>query len=242
MYTPAYQTYSYRGQLHQVSITYCTMQRYPGQIYPPLIKPTATEANYTRSVSHIAQCRHTHSRHTPHLSNWELQRPTTPGQYHILHNADISRADITPPLIEPRATEADNTKLVSHIRQCRHNINMCNNADIPDRKSYIFWYRMIWVMLLHTQNTSIMQDPQRRQTPLRNRDNRWTTGKWHKSCTQPYINMRTISNADQFTHILPLPISCITTPRYYLQGTGSCTPPPLTHIWWPTTVLCSFHL
>ena len=36
--------------------------------------------------------------------------------------------------------------------------------------------------------------------------------------------MRTISNADQFTPILPLPISCITTPMFYFQGTGRCTP------------------
>ena len=34
------------------------------QIYPPLIKPRPTEPNYTRSVSHIAECRHTLARHT----------------------------------------------------------------------------------------------------------------------------------------------------------------------------------
>ena len=100
---------------------------------------------------------------------------------------------------------------------------MWKNAYVPNRKSYIFWYRLICVMLLHTQNTSIMQDPQRRQPP-RNTYHGWTTGKWHKSPMQPYINMRTISKADQFTHILPLAISCITTPRYYFQGTGGCTP------------------
>ena len=31
---------------------------------------------------------------------------------------------------------------------------------------------------------------------------------------QPYINMRTVSNPDQFRHIIPLAISCIMT-----QGT-----------------------
>ena len=100
---------------------------------------------------------------------------------------------------------------------------MWNIADIPNRKSYIFWYRLIWVMLLHTQKTPIVQHPQRRQPP-RNTDHGWTTSKWHKSSIQPYINMRTISNADQFTHILLLAISCITTPRYYIHSTGRCTP------------------
>ena len=36
---------------------------------PTLIVPTATEANYTRSVSHIGQCRHTQGRCTPCQSN-----------------------------------------------------------------------------------------------------------------------------------------------------------------------------
>ena len=37
---------------------------------------------------------------------------------------------------------------------------------------------------------------------------------------QIYRNaMRTISTPDQFTHMLPSTVYCITTPRYYFQGT-----------------------
>ena len=64
-HTPTNQTQCYRGLLHQISITYCRIPTYPGQMYPPLIKPSATKPHYTRSVSHIADCWHTQGRHTP---------------------------------------------------------------------------------------------------------------------------------------------------------------------------------
>ena len=126
-----------------------------------------------------------------------LQRLTTPDQYHIFQNADIPRADIPhPPLSKPSATEANYTRSVSHTGECRHTQDRCNPpANWP--KCY----------------------------PS-------TPGQFHMwknaVISRAYINMRTISNADQFTHILPLAISCITTPRYYFQGTGRCTPPPCT--------------
>ena len=48
----------------------------------------------------------------------------------------------------------------------------------------------------------------------------------HTSPSQIFLHqihknaMRTISTPDQFTHILPSTISCITTPRYYFHSLG----------------------
>ena len=115
-----------------------------------------------------------------------------------------------------------------------------------------------------------------------------TPGKWHKSPIQPFINIwncfqllftvvylhhlitysstkymgnaiRTISTLNQFTHFPPQAVYCITTPRYYFQGTtfipywifisywifnttieeagDSQTYPPSWHIWWPRPLL-----
>ena len=143
-----------------------------------------------------------------------LQSLTTPGQYHILQNADIPRADVLPLLIEPSAIEPYDTRSVWDVEECR-----CTHAIGNIKYSDIGWS----VFCSCLQNMSIMQDPERRQ-PLRNTYHGWTTGKWQKSPMQPYINMRTISSSDQFTHILPLAISCIMTPRYYFLGTGICIP------------------
>ena len=164
MYPPAHQTYCYRTQLHQVSITYCRMQTYPGQTYTLLIEPHATEPYDTRSVWSIEEYMHTRA---------------------------------------------------------------IGNLTYSDMGWSVFCSCL--------QKTSIMQDPESRQPP-RNTYHRWTTGKWYKSPMLPYINMRTISNPDQFTHILPLAISCIMTPRYYFQGTGRCI--PYTNIWWSRSILC----
>ena len=70
------------------------MHIYPGQMYPPQIKPRTTEPNYTKAVSDIAQCTYTLVRciyryahlprsDVPPKSNPELQRPTTPKQFPI---------------------------------------------------------------------------------------------------------------------------------------------------------------
>ena len=119
------------------------------QMYPPIMEPRATEADYTSSVSDIGECRHTKGRCTPPLIKSSATEPITPQQFH-----------------------------------------MSNNTDIPNGKSSIFWYRLVWGMLLHTENIFIMQDPQRQ--PPRNTDHGWTWN-WHKSPMYPYINMRTIS-------------------------------------------------
>ena len=57
--------------------------------------------------------------------NRDLQRPTTPGQYHIWENADIPWADVPSQLIKPRPTEADYTRSVSHMAECRHTQGRC---------------------------------------------------------------------------------------------------------------------
>ena len=119
------------------------------QMYPLTNWTESSRGQLHQSVSHIGECRHTQGRCTPtnqtycyrgwlhqvsitywrmqtypgqmspHYSNLMLQRLTTPGQYHILENADIPRADV-PPLFKPSATEADYTRSVSHIGECRH--------------------------------------------------------------------------------------------------------------------------
>ena len=107
-----------------------------------------------------------------------------------------------------------------------------------NRKSYIFWYRLICFCTAYKTPPSC--NIQRGDKPPRNTYYGWTTGNWHKSSMQPYINMRTISSPDQFTHILPLAISYITTPRYYFQGTGRCTPHPhYTHLMAKTSTTLS---
>ena len=151
---PANQAESYRAKLHHITITYCRMQTYLGQMYHP--------ANWT-----------------------ECYRAG-------LHSVSVS-----------------------HMRE--------SHMYWANRKSYLFWYRLICLLLI-LQYTSIMQDPQRRQPPPRNSYHGWTAANWHKSLMQPYINMRPIASPHQFTHILPLAVSFITTPRYYFQGTGTCTP------------------
>ena len=82
----ANQTECYRAQLHQVSITYCRILTYPGQMYPQ-IKPSSTEPYDTRSVWYVEECWHTQGRHTP--TNLVLQSQRTPSQFYILKNTDV---------------------------------------------------------------------------------------------------------------------------------------------------------
>ena len=56
------------------------MHIYPGQMYPLQIEPRATEPNYTKAVSDLAQYTYTQVRCTPQ-SNPELQSPITPNQF-----------------------------------------------------------------------------------------------------------------------------------------------------------------
>ena len=57
----------YRALLHQDSIMYRRMQTYwdTQSRWTPLIKPRATEHDYTKAVSNIAQCTYTQVRHSP---------------------------------------------------------------------------------------------------------------------------------------------------------------------------------
>ena len=72
---PGNQTQSYRVLLHHVSLTCARMQTYPGQMYPLLIKPNATEPYYTMSVWHVEECRHTQVRWTPPLIEPSFKEP-----------------------------------------------------------------------------------------------------------------------------------------------------------------------
>ena len=73
---------------------------------PPLIKPRGTQHYYTRSVWHVAECRHTQVRCTPSPQlNQVVQSPTTPGQFDMWKNADVPRSDVPPPSFESSCTE-----------------------------------------------------------------------------------------------------------------------------------------
>ena len=77
-----------------------------------------------------------------------------PGQYDMLKNADISGSDEPPS--KPSATEPYNTTLLWHVKECR-----CTQAIGNLTYSDIGWS----VFCSCLQNTSIIQDPERRQTP-----------------------------------------------------------------------------
>ena len=63
--TPVNWTKSYRALLHHFSVTCTRMQMYPGQMYPPLIKPSATELYYTLFIWHVDECIWIQIRYTP---------------------------------------------------------------------------------------------------------------------------------------------------------------------------------
>ena len=145
------QTKSYRALLHQVSITYCRMPTYPGQMYPPAnwtrcyralihkisitycrmltyprqmyppIKPSSTEPYDTRSVWYVEECQHTRA-DVPLQSNLILQNPMTTGQFDMLKNADIPRADIPTP-----------ANLVLQSPMTPGQFHIWKNTDVPDQ-------------------------------------------------------------------------------------------------------------
>ena len=141
-------TQGYRAQLHQNSFWYSTMHIFPGQMYPPQIQARATEPDYTKAVSNIAQCTYTQVRCTPswtqsyraqlHQSSFQYStmhiypgkmyplqikpRPTEPDYTKAVSNithAHKLRSHVPPP-IEPTATESNYTKAVANIAQCTY--------------------------------------------------------------------------------------------------------------------------
>ena len=151
---PSNQTEYYRAILHQVSITYCRMPTYPGQMYPSLIKLSATEPNYTRSVSHIAEFQHTQGRCIPLLIKLSATEPfDTRSVSHIAECQHTQCRCTYPLLIKLIATEPNYTRSVSHIAECRHTqerhtpaanlvlqspmtpgqFHIWKNTDIPDQ-------------------------------------------------------------------------------------------------------------
>ena len=118
----------------------------------PLIKPNATEAIYTRSLSQIAQCIHTQSRCTPQL----IQPNAIEANYtRLLSHSTQGRHTqgiCTPLLIEP-SVQSLTTPGKFHMWK---NADI-SRADVPNRKSYI--------CCSYLQNTSIMLDQESRQPP-----------------------------------------------------------------------------
>ena len=97
---------------------------------PPSIEPSCTQHYYTRSVWHVAECRHTQVRCTllPQ-SNLVVQSPTRPGQFDMWKNADVPRSDVPPPpLIKPRGTQHYYTRSVWHVAECRHTQVRCTSS------------------------------------------------------------------------------------------------------------------
>ena len=114
--TPTDQTQVYRALPHQNSITYGEIKTYPGQMDPLLIEHRFTEPYYTKTVLPMEKSRHIQGRQTPQSSP-SVQSPTTPKQYYLWRNQDISRA---PWLIVHKFTELYYTKTVLPIEKSRH--------------------------------------------------------------------------------------------------------------------------
>ena len=114
-----------------MSLTYGRMRMYPGKMYP-LIKPSATRHYYTTWASHVEEYMCSQGRST---------LPTNSAKCY--------------------------SRSAWHVEQCRHTttmvgqLDMLQNADIPNRKSYIFCSCL--------QSTFIMQDQGSRQSPQKHR-------------------------------------------------------------------------
>ena len=107
----------------------------PTVLSPSLIEPSATEPYYTRSVSHVKECRHTQVRCTlptlwtqcyrvvlHHVSLICDRMQMYLGQmYHPLIKPSGTDPYFSAPTIEPHGTEAYCTRCqVSHVEECRH--------------------------------------------------------------------------------------------------------------------------
>ena len=80
-YPPANRSQSYRAHLHKSSFWYSTMYIYPCQTYPPWIKARATEPDYTKAVSDVAQCTYTEVRCTPSCTQVRSMPPNQTQSY-----------------------------------------------------------------------------------------------------------------------------------------------------------------
>ena len=209
---------------HQVSLICWRMHMYLGLMYPPLIEPSATGM-------------------------------TTPGQYHILQNAHIPRADV-PPTNQTSAREPDYTRSVLHIVQCTHTQARCTpllielsqyhilqNADIQLCQTMSVWYleeyrhtwpignltysEIGWSLFCLAYKTPSSCKTQRGDNPQKHIS--WVNNSQLTQIT--YAALYKHEDYFQSTPIYSYPSTSIlmyyNTPRYYFQGTGRFTPPPL---------------
>ena len=75
---PPNQTQCCRALQHHMSLTCTRMQMYPGQMYPPESKPSASAPYYTKWVWYVQQCKCTQIRCTP------LSKPSTTHPYYTI--------------------------------------------------------------------------------------------------------------------------------------------------------------
>ena len=92
-----------------------------GRCTPLLIKPSANEPYYTRSVWPIEECRCTQCRSTPHMKPSTTEPYYTRTVWHI-EECRCTQCKSTPLLIKPSGTEPYYTRSVGHscIRSAWH--------------------------------------------------------------------------------------------------------------------------
>ena len=176
----------------------------PGQFDPPTppsIEPSGTEPNYTRSVWHVEEYRHTQVRCTPHESNLVVQRPTTLGEFDMWQNADVPRSDVTTLLIKPSGTELYYTRSVWPTRP----------PSIEPSGTEPYYTRFVWLPLVPHLNL-VVQSP--------------TTPGQFDPLPLPQLNLvvQIPTTPGQFNPSPPL-IKPSGTEPYYTRSVWS-TPPP----------------
>ena len=105
---------------------------------PPSMEPSDTEPYYTRSVWHVAECRHTQVRCSPHPSiepsgielyyTRSVWLPLLLPQLNLVVQSTESyytRSVWPPPSIELSGTEPYYTRSVWHVEECRHTQVRC---------------------------------------------------------------------------------------------------------------------
>ena len=215
---------------HQVSLTCGRMHTYPGQMYPPLIEPSGTEHYYTRWVwCGRIQTYQGQMYPSPSTDIWWPRAVLC----NILTFSRMQlrmqwTGRCTPLLVASGGQEQYYVRSSLHSEECNwecwltFTFALYRYVTHRNGKSYIFWSCL--------QHASIIQDPESRQPPKKHISwyNRQVTqityaalykhlalfsvtlyscvSTWphHIFLHQMYRNaIRTISNPDQFTHILP---------------------------------------
>ena len=151
----------------------------------------------------------------------------TPGQFDLLQNADVPRSDVCPAnwTCCHRALSHQVSFIYWTMQTYLGQVSVtCRRMQAyqSNRKSYIFWYWFICVLLLPTKDF-YHATPREETTPQKYISwmNNWQVTQVTYAALykyEEYLQSRPI-------HSYPLTSnSCIMTPRYYFYRTGRCTP------------------